>query len=139
MSEWLVAEFLSAHRGLIHQTAFRDGEDSHALVPVTLGGGVVLAAARADRRTAGRRCRVRRGGDRDCARFCAELEVAVRKFIQRALVLEEHDLAEHLAAELRADRDLGHRRVADVFTTSVYPTVTMRAADDEAAFADVPE
>src|SRR6185369_589900 len=56
--------------------------------------------------------------------------------LERPLVLEEHDLAVHLAAQLEAHGDLRHRRVTHVRTVRVHAARAVGAADAEAALAD---
>jgi hypothetical protein len=66
----------------------------------------------------------------------AELEAAARELVAGALVLEEDDLAVGLAAELEADGDLRHGRVAHLAPVHVHAARAVRAADADAALAD---
>src|SRR5262249_54152023 len=65
-----------------------------------------------------------------------ELETALREFIEGALVLEEHHLAERLSAGLQAHADLVHFHVTDVLALLVGLSAAMRCPDAEAALAD---
>src|SRR6202042_1974134 len=85
----LVLELLPADACFVHQATLGHGERRHALVVAAGRGGVLLAAAGARRRAGGAGAGVGRGGNRDGAGFGAELEVAAREFLERALVFEE--------------------------------------------------
>src|SRR5215831_14029847 len=99
--ERLVAELLSADAGFVHEAALGHGEDRHALVVLAGRGRVLLATARTRARPGRSGLRTRRGGDGDGVDVRPELEVAADELLQRALVLEEDDLAVAFAAELQ--------------------------------------
>ena len=62
-------------------------------------------------------------GDHGGRRLGPELEVAVAELVERALVLEEDDLAEALTAEREADADLRQLGVCYVPPLFVHATV----------------
>jgi hypothetical protein len=115
----LVRKFLAADAGFVHQAAFGDRENRHSLVIGPHGCRIVAAAAgtRGTASSARRsRCPCR---NRDGRRLCAEFEVGGRELVERALVLEEDDLAVSLTTQLSPDRGLVHRGVTDMFVTGV--------------------
>src|SRR5262245_7113252 len=118
----LEVELLPGDRGLVHHAALGDGEDRHALLVAAFDVGGGAADALAGGGAAGAGLRRRAGRDRDRARLGAEFELAFGEVVERALVLEEDDLAEQLAAQLGAHRQLRHRGVADVLAALVDAT-----------------
>src|SRR5262245_37723517 len=98
----LVTELLPATARFVHQAAFRHREDRHAVLVGAGRRGMVLGRARPRAGPAGRRlCRCARS-DGHGARLRAELEGAARELVEGLLVPEKDDLAERLAAQLRA-------------------------------------
>src|SRR5262249_53743051 len=61
------------------------------------------------------------------------------ELIERALILEEDDLAETLAADLEPDVHLCHGHIADVDPLPEHAASAVRTADDETALADAGE
>src|SRR5580765_2828823 len=131
-----VAELLAADARLVHETALGGGEHGHALLVGARGLRVLLAGAGARRGSGGGRLRRGARADGDGRGLRAELEAAARELLECALVLEEHDHAVRLAAELEPDRDLRHGRVPQVRALLVHAPRAVRAADAEAALAD---
>src|SRR4029079_16810825 len=98
---------LTADARVGHGAALGDHERRHTLVIATAGrGGVVLATAGGRGRAGGGR--LRRGVRRHERRRGAgpELELPLGELVEGALVLEEDDLAEALAAERESERHL---------------------------------
>src|SRR5262245_616432 len=131
-----VPELLPADARFVHQSALGRGEHRHALLVAARGLRVLGTRARARTGATGARFRGRARGDRNGARLRAELAAAARELAIRALVLEEHDHAVRLAAELEAHRDLRHRRIARVGAVLVDVARAVRATDADAALAD---
>jgi len=115
----LIGKFLAADGCIIHEAAFSNGKNGHALLILACGGCVLLAAARARGRTPGAGARRGACGNDDGALISAEAEVAGREFIECALILKENDLAVRLPARLKSDAQLSHRSVADVLALSI--------------------
>src|SRR5437870_2386767 len=132
----LVAELLSSDGRLVHQAALCHGERRHAPPVIANRCSVPLAAAGARGRTRRARLGVGGGGYRNDGSICAEFEVTAGEFLQRALVLEEDDLAVGLATELKANRNLRHRRVTDDLALSIHAAAAISAADHDAPLPD---
>src|ERR1700690_1904101 len=133
----LIGEFLSGHRGFVHEPAFGNSENGHAFLVPARGRRVLLAAARSRGGGAlGAGARRGAGGNGDRAHIAAEAEVARRKFTQGSLVLKENDFAVSLAAQLQSDADLGHRCIADVLALLINAATAVSAADADSAFPD---
>jgi copper homeostasis protein (lipoprotein) len=130
-----VIELLPADARLVHEPALGHRKRCHALVVLADSLGVVPSSTCASRRARRRGLGTGSGGNGDRGRFCAELEVAAREFLERTLILEEDDLAVGLASKLESDRDLRHGRVPDVLALFVYPTSSIGAANAHAALA----
>jgi hypothetical protein len=64
-----------------------------------------------------------------------ELEAGAGELVQRALVLEEHDLAEGLPAQLETHRKLRHHRVPDVSAARIDLALAPGSTDHEPALA----
>src|ERR1700733_3021133 len=108
-----VAELLTGNSGGIHEPALGDGEDQRSLlVAQAIHGRILLAAARARFRARGACGRVRSRGHCDRTRPRGKLEASGLEFVERALVLEENNLAIRLAAGLKARPELRHRGIA---------------------------
>src|SRR6185436_16249240 len=105
----------------------------HALLVASRRLRVLLARTGAGGGPGGGRLRRGPGGDRHGRGLSAELEAAAREVLERALVLEEDDLAVRLAAELEPHGDLRHGHVAHVRTVRVRAAGAVGAADAEAA------
>lgn len=133
-------KFLPRHGGLEHGATLSDGEYRHSLV---VGAAdrvrVLLATTRAGAGTLRTRRSTRCSRDRDRAHTGFKLKITIREFIECALVLEENNLTVRLATGLEANADLGHRRVADVFTLFVHVTRPVSGTDDQATLADCRE
>src|SRR6516162_5578117 len=131
-----VLELLSRDRRLVHRATLDDGERRHALVVLAGRGSILLSTAGAGTGPARAGTGTCRGGDGDGARIGAEFEAAAGELVERALILEENDLAEALATGLEADADLCHGHIAHVLAMFVYAAGAVRTADDEAPLAD---
>src|SRR5580658_3642205 len=131
----LIAEFLAADGGLIHEASLRDREHGHSLVVGACGRRLVACAGAAGG-TGRSGCAGCRGRDHHRVRVRAELEAARGEFIERTFVFEENDLAVRLAAGLKSNTHLSHRGVADVLAARVYMAAAMRRADDEPSLTD---
>jgi len=75
-------------------------------------------------------------GDCHCTHACVKFVRSRFECFEVALVLEENDLAVSLAAGLKAGAQLRHRRVTHVLVLNVHAAFAVRAAYDEARFAD---
>src|SRR6267142_876831 len=73
----------------------------------------------------------RAGGNGDGARTGVEFEFTRFKLIQITLGFEEYDLAIRLAAGLKSNAQLSHRRVADELVMHIHMTLASCAADNK--------
>jgi len=131
-----VAELLPAHAGFVHQPALGEREDRHAVLVGAGHFGGVATDIPAGAGAAGRRLRRHACGHRHRGDLRTELEFTAGKLVECTLVLEEDDLAEGLAAQLRTDSDLRHRGISDIGPLFVHAALAVRTADDSPGFAD---
>src|SRR5215470_13345912 len=130
-----VFELLPADARFVHESALGHCERRHALVVSASCRCLVLRCTRARRRT-GRACLcvgARRNGDGRC--IGAKLEIAAGEFPEGPLIFKKDDFAVGLPAELKADGDLCHGRVADIFALLVNATFAVGTSDAHAALA----
>src|SRR4029453_9820776 len=131
----LVAELFPSDARLVHQTAFRYGEDRHPVLVPAGRLGVVLSTARAGRTSSSSCLRRCARGDCDGGRLGAELEIAAGEVLKRFLVLKEYDFAVSLPAQLKPYGELSHRCVAHVGALHVHASRAVSAADSDSAFS----
>src|SRR5580658_7372499 len=115
----LVAELLSADGGFKHETGRIHREDDNAVGELGVGGGA--------------------GFDRGGGGLCVERIVSVLESPNGFRGLEDQNLGVVLAAELRADRALGHIAVPDGGAVQVDVALAIGSANADGSFANARE
>src|SRR5258708_9360933 len=132
-----IREFLARQRSGILQAAIGNGEYRHAGVVDAVGACIFLPRTRSGGDAVGSRAGIGRRGDRNGARARGKLKAARLELVEGAFVLKKDDLTEVLAAGLKTDAELLHRRIADELPLDIHPAPAERAAHEQSCLADV--
>src|SRR5262249_60983552 len=76
------------------------------------------------------------GGPRHRRRLRVQLQLSLLEAVHGGLVLQEHDLAIGLPAELEADGHLSQTALTNQLPTLVHKSIPMGATDADRTFAD---